>query len=318
MAAFQARWQQYLHRRQRAPPTRPAEGRPRTQPRGARVASRRQPSRDLQHRARQRPAEPSHRSRALPGARGRGRGVVPRPLGRRHASLGVRKPPGGNRRPRECSRKHAGRPDQKARPTQKIPRAAGGSKCRITTGGQGVSIGGVAGSSRSCTAGGGRSARGAGAGGIASAGSSTGSAFRPGLRRRRPGSPTSTKKPASARAGPGDGGEWSPPQVIDEELIEAQARRSPSWFESKARATAVLAGLRRSERQAVRRARPHVVRASRTVPAVRPSRPQGRSERRPGHRRATTSRGPPADDDAHADPEPDRAVRLPRRRGYRR
>ena len=112
------------------------------------------------------------------------------------------------------------------------------------------------------------------------------------------------------------GGEWSPPEVVDEELIEAEARRSPSWFESKARATAVLAGLRRAERQAVRRARPHVVRASRTVPAVRPSRPQGRSERRPGHRRATTSRGPPADDDAHADPEPDLAVRLPRRRGY--
>lgn len=107
------------------------------------------------------------------------------------------------------------------------------------------------------------------------------------------------------------GGEWSAPEVIDEELIEAQARHSPGWFESKARATAALASLRRAERQVVRRARPHVVRAPRTVPPVRPSRARGRNEHRPGHRRATASRGPPDDGDGDDPADGDGDVLAP-------
>ncbi len=86
------------------------------------------------------------------------------------------------------------------------------------------------------------------------------------------------------------GGPWSELEVIRPEVIEAERQRNPRWHATERRARAALRGLRRAER---------LLRGLRVVPSPRA---RGRNEHRPGHRRATASRGPPNDGDD--DPEP--------------
>jgi hypothetical protein len=94
-------------------------------------------------------------------------------------------------------------------------------------------------------------------------------------------------------------GEWSAPEAVTDQMIEAERQHSPSWAETERRARAALRGLRRAEQ---------LLRGLRVVP---PPRPQGWNEHRPGHRPATGSRGPPSGDDGDLDEPP------PRRSGLR-
>lgn len=88
------------------------------------------------------------------------------------------------------------------------------------------------------------------------------------------------------------GGPWSAREMIEPEVIEAQARHSRSWPETARRARAALRGLRQAER---------LLRGLRVVPSPRV---RGRSEHRPGHRRTSASRGPPGAGDGD-DPDSD-------------
>jgi hypothetical protein len=98
------------------------------------------------------------------------------------------------------------------------------------------------------------------------------------------------------------GGEWSAPEVVTDQMIQA----NPPSPETERLARAALTALHRAWRQD-QRARMRVVGTALSLSRSR--RPGGRSEHRPGHRATPTSRGPP--DDGDCDPDGDGDVLAP-------
>jgi hypothetical protein len=88
-------------------------------------------------------------------------------------------------------------------------------------------------------------------------------------------------------------GPWSTRDVVDDQMIEQERQRSPSWPESERLAAAALEGLRRAERHA-REARPRGVRTSLSLSRSRG--PRGGARSRPGTRRSSCRPRAPSDD----------------------